>query len=371
MAQHPERDALDCTAFPHSVSDTVYKQATRVTRKENYTQGLLKMDKMQLTFPCLTVLLGLVLASTTTAQTQPVNPTVTQPTSASNSANKTATPRHTTTVDNNNLTLFAINPNLTDLIFDNVPITNSTGRPNHTVTTPLKTSSDASPGQTSWPSPMDVSTSKPPAEASSTTDSTSATSTTKNRSSAGTAQPKPSARKSPHIGLIIFIVIIITACVLGATCFFTKKTSRRYSVDLRDRHEDLPLSAADHDAVFDNSSTQKGMDTFTAVDLNSTEVLVKGSEGERADSEKISDYPPPASPVDKPDDGAPGDVAPEAPVGETDDENTVSNKTSVESVEANESNNNNTSITARIASTTPRGRAMTSSFSEVPLDNPA
>ncbi|XP_070971220.1 rho GTPase-activating protein gacJ-like [Oncorhynchus clarkii lewisi] len=329
------------------------------------------MDKMQLTFPCLTVLLGLVLASTTTAQTQPVNPTVTQPTSASNPANNTATLGHTTVVDNNHLTLSAINPNLTDLIFDNVPITNSTGRPNHTVTTPLKTSSDASPGPTYWPSPMDVSTSKPPAEASSTTASTSVASTTENRGLTGTAQPKPSARKSPHIGLIIFIVIIITACVLGATCFFTKKTSRRYSVDLRGRHEDLPLSTADPDAVFDNSSTQKGMDTFTAVDLNSTDVLVKGSEGERADSEKISDSPPPASPVDKPDDGAPGDVAPEAPVGETDDENTVSNKTSVESVEANESNNNNTSITARIASTTPRGRAITSSFSEVPLDNPA
>nr|XP_046164981.1 mucin-5AC-like isoform X2 [Oncorhynchus gorbuscha] len=329
------------------------------------------MDKMQLTFSCLTVLLGLVLASTTTAQTQPVNPTVTQPTSASDPANNTATLGHTTVVDNNNLTLSAINPNLTDLIFDNVPITNSTGRPNHTVTTPLKTSSDASPGPTSWPSPMDVSTSKLPAEASSTTASTSATSTTENRSLAGTAQPKPSARKSPHIGLIIFIVIIIAACLLGLICFFTKKTSRRYSVDLRDRHEDLPLSTADPDAVFDNSSTQKGMDTFTAVDLNSTEVLVKGSEGER-DSEKISDSdPPPASPVDKPDEGAPGDVAPEAPVGETDDENTVSNKTSVESVEANESNNNNTSITARVASTTPRGRAMTSSFSEVPLDNPA
>jgi hypothetical protein len=71
-----------------------------------------------------------------------------------------------------------------------------------------------------------------------------------------------------------------------------------------------------------------------------------------ADSEKISDYPPPASPVDEPDDGAPGDVAPEAPAGETDDENTVSNKTSMESVEAN---NNNTIITARVASTTPRG----------------
>ncbi|XP_064782552.1 uncharacterized protein si:dkey-27h10.2 isoform X2 [Oncorhynchus masou masou] len=323
------------------------------------------MDKIQLTFPCLTVLLGLVLASTTTAQTQPVNTTVNQPTSASDQANNTATPGHTTTVDNNNLTLSAITPSLPDLIFDNVPITNSTGRLNHTVTTPLKTSSDASPGPTSWPSPMDVSTSKPPAEASSTTASTSATSTTENRGLAGTAQPKPSARKSPHIGLIIFIVIIITACVLGAACFFTKKTSRRYSVDLRDRHEDLPLSAADPDAVFDNSSTQKGMDTFTTVDLNCTEVLVKGSEGER-DSEKISDYPPHASPVDKPDDGAPGDVA---PAGETDDENTVSNKTSMESVEANK-NNNNTSITARIASTTPRGRAMTSSFSEVPLDNP-
>ncbi|XP_064880987.1 uncharacterized protein LOC115118634 isoform X2 [Oncorhynchus nerka] len=324
------------------------------------------MDKMQLTFPCLTVLLGLVLASTTTAQTQPVNPTVTQPTSASDPANNTATPGHTTVVDNNNLTLSAITPNLTDLIFDNVPITNSTGRLNHTVTTPLKTSSDASPGPTTWPSPIDVSTSKPPAETSSTTASTSATSTTENRSLAGTAQPKPSARKSPHIGLIIFLVLIIAACVLGAACFFTKKASRRYSVDLRDRHEDLPLSTADPDAVFDNSSTQKGMDTFTAVDLNITEVLVKGSEGER-DSEKISDYPPPASPVDEPDDGAPGDVAPEAPAGETDDENTVSNKTSME---ANK-NNNNTSITARIASTTPRGRAMTSSFSEVPLDNPA
>ncbi|XP_038837705.1 uncharacterized protein LOC120035027 [Salvelinus namaycush] len=317
------------------------------------------MDKIQFTFPCLIVLLGLVLASTTTAQTQPVNPTVTQPTSA----NDTATPGHTTAVDNNDLTLSAITPSLPDLIFDNVPITNSTGRPNHTVTTPLKTSSDASPGPTSWPSTMDVSTSKPPAEASSTTASTTATSTTKNTGLAGTAQPKPSARKSPHIGLIIFIVIIITACVLGAACFFTKKTSRRYSVDLRDRHVDLPLSTADPDAVFDNSSTQKGMDTFTAVELNSTEVLVKGSEGERADSEKISDYPPPASPVDKPDDGAPGDVAPEAPVGETDDENTVSNKTSVE---ANENSNNNTITTARIV-----GRAMTSSFSEVPLDNPA
>ena len=33
---------------------------------------------------------------------------------------------------------------------------------------------------------------------------------------------------------------------------------QRYSVDLRDRHEDLPLSTADPDAVFDNSSTQKG-----------------------------------------------------------------------------------------------------------------
>ncbi|XP_055769205.1 uncharacterized protein LOC129845341 [Salvelinus fontinalis] len=319
------------------------------------------MAEIQFTFPCLIVLLGLVLASATTTQTQPVNPTVTQPTSASNPANDTDTPGHTTAVDNNDLTLSAITPSLPDLIFDNVPIINSTGRPNHTVTTPLKTSSDASPGPTSWPSPMDVSTSKPPAEASSTT----ATSTTKNTGLAGTAQPKPSARKSPHIGLIIFIVIIITACVLGAACFFTKKTSRRYSVDLRDRHEDLPLSTADPDAVFDNSSTQKGMDTFTAVELNSTEVLVKGSEGERADSEKISDYPPPASPVDKPD-GAPGDVAPEAPVGETDDENTVSNKTSVESVEANENSNNNTISTARIV-----GRTMTSSFSEVPLDNPA
>lgn len=28
------------------------------------------------------------------------------------------------------------------------------------------------------------------------------------------------------IGLIIFIVIIIAACVLGAACFFTKKASR-------------------------------------------------------------------------------------------------------------------------------------------------
>lgn len=73
-----------------------------------------------------------------------------------------------------------------------------------------------------------------------------------------------------------------------------------------------------------------------------------------ADRENISDSPPPASPVDKPDDGAPGDVAPEAPAGETDDENTVSNKTSVESVEANENNNNNTIPTARITST-PRG----------------
>ncbi|XP_014064920.1 mucin-5AC isoform X1 [Salmo salar] len=329
------------------------------------------MDKIQFTFPCLIVLLGLILASTTTAQTQPVNPTVTQPTSASNPANDTATPGHAMAVDNNDLTLSAITPSLPDLIFDNGPITNSTGRPNHTVTTPLKTNSDASPGPTSWPSPMEVSTSKPPAEASSTTTSTSATSTTKNTGLAGTAQPKPSARKSPHIGLIILIVIIITSCVLVAACFFTKKTSRRYSVDLRDRHEDLPLSTVDPDAVFDNSSTQKGMDTFTAVDLSSTEVLVKGSEGERADRENISDSPPPASPVDKPDDGAPGDVAPEAPAGETDDENTVSNKTSVESVEANENNNNNTITTARMASTSPRGRAMTSSFSEVPLDNPA
>ncbi|XP_045572529.1 mucin-5AC isoform X2 [Salmo salar] len=327
------------------------------------------MDKIHFTFPCLIVLSGLVLASTTTAQTQPVNPTVTQPTSASNPANDTATPGHAMAVDNNDLTFSAITPSLPDLIFDNGSITNSTGRPNHTVTTPLKTSSDASPGPTSWPSPMEVSTSKHPAEASSTTTSTSATSTTKNTGLAGTAQPKPSARKSPHIGLIIFIVIIITACVLVAACFITKKTSRRYSLDLRGGHEDLPLSTAGPDAVFDNSSTQKGMDTFTAVDLSSTEVLVKGSEGER-DSEKISDDAPPASPVDKPDDGAPGDVAPEAPAGETDDENTVSNKTSVESVEANENNNNNTIPTARINST-PRGRAMTSSFSEVPLDNPA
>lgn len=38
-------------------------------------------------------------------------------------------------------------------------------------------------------------------------------------------------------------------CVL---CF------QRYSLDLRGGHEDLPLSTAGPDAVFDNSSTQKG-----------------------------------------------------------------------------------------------------------------
>ncbi|KAL1023754.1 hypothetical protein UPYG_G00045670 [Umbra pygmaea] len=193
----------------------------------------------------------------------------------------------------------------------------------------------------------------------------------------------PQLSSGSNKGLIVFWIFFIVIVVL-IVFFFIRKKLKEKSITLHSRQEDLPLSAADQDVVFDNSPTTKEMQTFTPVDLDSTEVLVEYT-AETKDGEVDGDPPPPASPADKPGDVAPegavapgdvalggavapGDVPPSTLGVETDDELAVSNKTSVESVNVNDDDNTNNN---NIRTTSTRGRAISSSFSDVPLDNPA
>ncbi|KAJ8000693.1 hypothetical protein DPEC_G00183010 [Dallia pectoralis] len=108
---------------------------------------------------------------------------------------------------------------------------------------------------------------------------------------------------------ITFLVLVLLVLLVMAI-FHTRKKLKRKSMDLSNRQEDVPLSCHEQDVVFDNSAAPKEMQTFTAVDLNSTEALVDDSSGTQADGGVSTNPAPPSSPADKPNDVAPTDVAP-------------------------------------------------------------
>ncbi|XP_031415942.1 protein let-653 isoform X2 [Clupea harengus] len=88
--------------------------------------------------------------------------------------------------------------------------------------------------------------------------------TTKTTKTPQTTKPVPVSGGS-KAGYVLFFVIILVAVILLIICCLKKNKSRRYSVDLRNKHEDavIPLSAVEADAVFD-ATPEKEMATFTA-----------------------------------------------------------------------------------------------------------
>ncbi|XP_010886614.2 uncharacterized protein LOC105020944 isoform X2 [Esox lucius] len=297
----------------------------------------IKMDNILFPFPCLIVLLGLVLTSMTTAQnnitttispTKLINHTGNQVNSTINPVDTAQSNDTTTTLPTN-----SGSPNTTTEKDDDKSTNIST-------TTSQQLTQN---GNTSHPSGGIRSTTP----AGSTKDKELGHTKTTTTTTVPTLVPTTSAhRNSTKSKIWLIILIIIIAVVLVIVFVQIRKKLKRKSMDLPSRQEDVPLSTHDHDVAFDSSPAPKEMQTFTAVDLDSTEALVEDSPGTKEDGGNSSDLPPPPGSVDKPHDVAPTKLAPEhgalgVPEGETDDELAVSNKTSVESVAVNDDNNNN------------------------------
>ncbi|KAL2098420.1 hypothetical protein ACEWY4_007627 [Coilia grayii] len=90
--------------------------------------------------------------------------------------------------------------------------------------------------------------------------------TTKTTHKLATTAVTPSQlSKSNKAGYVVLVIIIIVAVILVIVCCLKQNKRRRYSVDLRNKHEDavIPLSTVEADAVFD-TTPEKEMETFTA-----------------------------------------------------------------------------------------------------------
>ncbi|XP_029914886.1 uncharacterized protein LOC115364445 isoform X2 [Myripristis murdjan] len=208
---------------------------------------------------------------------------------------------------------------------------------------------------------------------------TSSTVSTTQRST--TKQKITTPTKSPSgdtTGIIIIVVMIICFIVLGGACYFTRKRSRRYSVDLNSRPDDaqIPLSTVEPD----ETAPQNGLQTFASAEIETKEAQEpdakpEAQEEQKADADKsvaVDASADPAAAAPSPDssaDKAKEDTAeptPAAPVElnveeKTDDESVVSNKTSVESLkEPNENNSNNSAA---------RDWYPSNFFFDVPLDS--
>ncbi|XP_041938441.1 uncharacterized protein si:dkey-27h10.2 isoform X3 [Alosa sapidissima] len=170
------------------------------------------------------------------------------------------------------------------------------------------------------------------------------------RAVATASQPYQEGNKA---GYIILIIIIIAAILLVVYCCFKQNKKRRYSIDLRNKHEDavIPLSTVEADAVFD-TTPEKEMGTFTAQEAGAASPEAAGlapeptgepepAKGEPVAGEekvteaKVSGSQEPLTVDQKPEKMEVVDL--------TDGEPTVSTKTSVESLEdqLNDNNSNN------------------------------
>lgn len=267
------------------------------------------------------------------------------------------------------ITVTTLSSNNNNITTDNSPIINTTQMDVTTSSgtnvtkgsstiSPLTTKqkSDESPGNTSHTTMSSVTTPKPK-------EPTKKTATNpKPKEKTTTAKPKTAAAASDSTGIIILVVIIIVALAFGVACYFARKRGRRYSVDFTSRPDEanIPLSTIEPELPID-SAPQNGLTTFESAETTTQEpqepeAKPEAQEEQKAEADKPAVEPsaesaPPAPSPDSSEDKPKEDVVeqppPAAPVEQnveekTDDEGTVSNKTSVESLkETNENNSNN------------------------------
>lgn len=259
----------------------------------------------------------------------------------------------------------------------NITGINSTATPSLNVTgdeTP--TESDATDPmtpteQTTTPKPIAVSDLKKPATAGRNVD--------------GSTTVKPNTAGSDSTGIIILVVIILVAAAFAGACYVARRRGRRYSVDFTSRPDEtnIPLSAVEPEAPADTLPFN-GVQTFETAETSANEQQEpeekpEAQEEQKAESDKSVVDPPAESaaplPDGKPDEPKAGvaeqQESPPDPVetnieDKTDDESTVSNKTSVESLkETNENNSNSAEFSLR------RDLKMRDIVWEVPLKCPA
>ncbi|CAI5680690.1 unnamed protein product [Oreochromis niloticus] len=212
-------------------------------------------------------------------------------------------------------------------------------------------------------------------ETSPTTKGTSPKSPTSSTKTAGTDKT----------GIIILIILILVVVVFLIACYVTQKRRRRYSVDFSSRQDEVNIPLSTVEPV--DTAPQNGLKTFESTETTakepeepdakpeaSDEAKPEAQEEQKAETDKsvadpstASATPAPAPAPDSSEDKPKADVAgPPAPVEstvevKTDDEATVSNKTSVESLkETNENNSNNAGFI----------QTRNLIFWEVPLDCP-
>ncbi|XP_062242927.1 mucin-2 [Platichthys flesus] len=186
-------------------------------------------------------------------------------------------------------------------------------------------------------------------------------------------------------GIAILIVIILVALGFGVACFIVRKRGRRYSVDFTSRQDEanIPLSIVDPEFHADTVS-QNGLTTFESTETKAKEP--QGPEGQEEENKSVAAEadksvvdpgaesaaaaPSPHDSEDKPKEDVaepsptPAPVQPSAEE-KTDDEGTVSNKTSVESLrETNENNSNSADFRQ------PTELDSSNIFRDVPLDSP-
>ncbi|KAK2817186.1 hypothetical protein Q5P01_025377 [Channa striata] len=176
-----------------------------------------------------------------------------------------------------------------------------------------------------------------------------------------------STESSNHTGIIILIVVILLVIVFGFACFFGQRRARRYSVDptFKPDEANIPLSTIDPDLPIEASS-QNGLQTFESTETATIEPQEPGATAEVQKTEAAAESAASSPPADASEAKPKEAVAEQTPAVEekTDDEDLVSNKTSVESLkETNENNSNNADLMAT-------GVKMSNTFWDVPLNSP-
>lgn len=298
-------------------------------------------------------ILGFAVASVT------ANTTVRAITTASDKLGADVTYAITvTTLSNNNNTTTDNSPIINTTQMDVTTSSGTNVTKGSSTISPLTTKqkSDESPGNTSHTTMSSVTTPKPK-------EPTKKTATKpKPKEKTTTAKPKTAAAASDSTGIIILVVIILVALAFGVACYFARKRGRRYSVDFTSRPDEanIPLSTIEPELPID-SAPQNGLTTFESAETTTQEpqepeAKPEAQEEQKAEADKPAVEPsaesaPPAPSPDSSEDKPKEDVVeqppPAAPVEQnveekTDDEGTVSNKTSVESLkETNENNSNN------------------------------
>ncbi|KAM9362578.1 uncharacterized protein ABDE67_008074 [Symphorus nematophorus] len=318
------------------------------------------------------LILGLVVAFVTAAETRTVN--------------ESSTDLNNTMFDDNNITDSLPTSITTSIIMTTTIPTVSSNGGTMKITTistipPFHPTNQSGNGSSNDGQGSRNTTSKATTKPQSATMSiTKYTTTTMSTTTKQTTEKKKA--KGDSTGIIILIVIIIVALVFGIACYFSRKRARRYSVDFTSRQDDANIPLSTVEPV--ETAPQNGLQTFETAEtatkeLQEPEAKPEEQAEQKAEAEKSSDDPSAESAAlapsresteDKPKEDVAEPSPPPAPVepsvGEkTDDEGAVSNKTSVESLkETNENNSNNADFSQR------RDLKSSSLFWDVPLDSP-